>query len=75
MEENRRIPIKNAPFAVLHLWSQIQEAEQFEFDFLGFSVGQIPVNTRKNVDKQDLIDVNGKTYQLGKVLRRFILFF
>lgn len=71
VKQNLKIPISSVPFAVLYVWTQNFEVEKFAYDYFGFSVGQIPLTTERNVHPNDIIDVNGKIFQyiscIGKV--------
>lgn len=68
----KKVNLKDIPYAILYLWNENQQREQFEdFDYLGMSVGEFPLKHSGEVDPMNIFNVGGKNYQwlvnIGKV--------
>lgn len=53
-----KVRLEHMPFAILHLWKENKEIEQFQFEYLGLSIGQVPYHAIDSIDPFD-IDVIG----------------
>lgn len=69
------LPLRRVPFALLHVWKHNAKLDESKYDFLGISVGKIPLVERSPAS-EDTIDISGVTYKwinsIGKVSSLFV---
>lgn len=72
VEKMIKLLIQKVPYVMLLVWKHNANWDERSYDFLGMSVGQIPLKKKVEADLEDLILVGTNRYKLisflGKVL-------